>query len=129
MLDTQRNITFENIQAEIQGFLGNYPVTWIGRRPEDWQEDKFPQVRQDLSDAIGKCNQLMVRLEAVGRGYKSYAELQKKLLETRSGLQREFERYEMAGLGQKGVPHPRLGIKVKPSRRPPERVPEHLKKG
>lgn len=128
MLDTQR-IAFENLQAEIQGFLGNYPVTWIGKRPESWQEDKFPQVRQDLSDAIVKCDTLMERLRAVGPVYRSYTQLLQKLLETKNALGREFEKYEMWGLGRKGVPHPQFGIKARPSRRPPERVPDYLKEG
>jgi len=126
----QSDIAFEAIEAEIRCFLRDYPVSWIGRRPEKWQEDKLPELRQDFSDAIGKCNQLMVRLEAVGRGFRSYAELKKKLQETKNKLEREFAKYEMSGLGRKpeaGGPHPRLGIKSKPSRRPPERVPEHLK--
>lgn len=127
-----RDFAFENLQAEIQGFLGSYPVTWIGRRPESWQEDKLPELRQDLSDAIGKCNQLMDRLRAIGPVQRNYTQLLQKLLETKNALSREFEKYEMYGLGRKpeaGGPHPRLGIKVKPSRRPPERVPEHLREG
>lgn len=126
MLDTQR-ITFENLQAEIQGFLGDYPVTWIGRRPETWQEDKFPQIRQSLSDAIVKCDVLMERLRAIGPVYRNYAELQKKLLETKNALRHEFEKYEMWGLGEKGEPHPQFGIYSKPSIRPESRIPEHLK--
>ena len=129
MLNMQRDIAFEVLEAEIKDFLGSYPITWIGKRPETWQEDKMGEVRQDLSDALVRCGQLMERLRALGSLHKNYAELVKTLLETRSRLQREFERYEFHGLGIKGIPCPQFGIYSKPSRRLPERVPDHLKKG
>ncbi len=121
------DFAFRAMEAEIKRFLGSYPVTWIGRRPESWEEGKFEQVRQDFSDAIVKCEKLMVRLNAIGPLYKGYGDLQKTLLETKNALWREFERYEMWGVGKKGTPHPQLGIYSKPSRRPPERLPEHLR--
>ncbi len=120
--------TFKTIEGTVKRFISSYPVSWIGRRPETWQEDKFPQIRQDFSDAIVKCEKLMVRLNAIGPLYKGYSDLQKTLLETKGTLRRTFERFEMWGLGEKGA-HPgrQTAIYSKTWKRPAERVPEHLR--
>ena len=122
-----REIEFDYVKGEIQHFLQSYPVTWIGKRPEPWQETKMRRHRQALSDALAKCDLLAERLQRVGRVRRDYGELLQKLIETKDALWREFRKWEIYGLGVKGtLRRGRFGEKFEEPRRPTERLAREL---
>lgn len=145
MFDDAKFTQSQVIAAEVRAFLQAEPIPGRSRKfnfesygaETGHHAEKY---RNALSVAMKQCNQLMRRLKPLTGVFKDGPLLIQRLLERKNGLVREYQRFQVDLLSpaEKEIfasdvtvlqTSDRFGKKTKPSRRPPERVPEHLKKG
>lgn len=139
MVNETGYLVAEALQAEVEAFLRAYPVPDPSRKLDDYgakQLDFGRKHRQALAAAYEKALMYARRLRQTRVLLKGHADLLKEVLERRDKLKRELGRFEIDGLGRaekiffekEGIDfQPRLGKNYEPSKRPPERLPEHLK--
>lgn len=138
MLDMQRDIVFETLEAEIREFLQT-EIPHPERTFDDFAAQSVnlgARYRKRVAQAIKQCGQYLGRLQPFKGRSRSYPELMKILLERRNRLMREFQRFGAAGLNPaekiffeaEGINfQPRLGKNYEPPKRSPGRLPEHLR--
>lgn len=139
MVDEAGYSVAEALQEEVRQFLRAYPVPDPSRKLDDYgakQLDFGRKHRQALATAYEKSLMYIRRLRTSRGLLKGHADLLKEILERRDKLKRELERFQVDGLGRaekiffekEGIDfQPRLGKQYKASKRPSERLPEHLK--